>query len=845
MIKKVVLLFFLLLKITYPVTNYENFEDSFIQIKCGDLQDNFFMVKYDIETNKVYIGLNSLFYFLELYTLEVRLKEMKVIGVLGNKNINIKFNSDEAFIMENSLYVDLEAIKEKLNFRKITFNYENLSISMIPNFTLPYEMREKSKIERLRLDAQNGGEDELDIVMPAKLLTPGFLKVNWYKYDLQEKSYNLEYEYGTQFLYGNLYLNGDIEPKYRINYGNLTYSNIWENNDLVLGSFSMVSPNFINIGSDIIGISFRDENTYMTRDGGVTIIKGEAENAQVIELYREYTLIDYIYPTSKNFEFKIVDGVLNSDYILKIYYNDGRIEEKRVFSLTDMDILQKGKNRTSLQLGKNSNNGNPQGIFHTYYGVTDNLTLGLGVMELTSFENRKYNFLQNDILFNTRHKEYPTLVTYRNFYENNQSENSYNLIIEQKLKSYTLRYLHESYSPLIYEENRLKDYTSMTIGKNFEKNSIEIGVNNKRLFEKSGEYKSDNLYLGWYTSIFSPLSFSLKMEKDLYRGYNYNVFYPSISYSGILSLIIDGEIGKERAEEKYTQNYSIRLNKRDIKIIEDKLYLDIGIFARYSSISERFRYGITFDIEWDNYIHMGVTSTTNISENKERTTTNSIETSKLVNLSSPISKVDNTASVSSAWLYGRVYFDKNGNHIFDSGDTPLSGVEVLIDNKGFLTDKNGNYIADSIAGDKIFTVDLNRKTLDPSYKNSDGKIKVKSRESATLKLDIPVQPISILSGNIILTDEFTEKQFIQNLSLITIFLEKDGEIVAETDPEFDGMYFFEDILPGKYTIRFNYLGYENVKFSRDSIEVNINNSENGEYFEGLDTDMIKGKEEMK
>ncbi|WP_443986642.1 hypothetical protein [Fusobacterium mortiferum] len=41
MIKKIVLLFFLLLKITYPVTNYENFEDSFIQIKCGDLQDKF------------------------------------------------------------------------------------------------------------------------------------------------------------------------------------------------------------------------------------------------------------------------------------------------------------------------------------------------------------------------------------------------------------------------------------------------------------------------------------------------------------------------------------------------------------------------------------------------------------------------------------------------------------------------------------------------------------------------------------------------------------------------------------------------------------------------------------
>lgn len=845
MIKKIIILFFLFLKIAYPITNYENFEDSFIQIKCGNLKDSFFMIKYDMENNRVYIGLNSLFYFLEIYTLEVQVERMRVVGTLDKKEVDINFNKNEAFILDNSLYVDLEAIEKKLNFKKITFDYENLSISMTPNFTLPYELREKSKIERLRLDSQNVGEDELDIVMPAKLLTPGFLKVNWYKYDLREKNYNLEYEYGTQFLYGNLYLNGDIKPKNKINYGNLTYSNIWESNDLVLGSFSMVSPSFINIGSDIIGISFRDEDTYMTRDGGVTIIKGEAENVQVIELYREYTLIDYIYPTSKSFEFRIVDGILNSDYILKIYYNDGRIEEKRVFSLTDMDILQKGKNRTSLQLGKNSNNGNPQGIFHTYYGLSDNLTLGLGVMELTSLENRKYKFLQNDILFDTRHKLYPTLITYRNFYESNESENSYNLTIEQKLKSYTVRYLYESYSPFIYEENRLKDYTSITLGKNFEKNSLEIGVNNKRLFDKSSEYESNNLYLAWYTSIFYPISFSLKMEKDLYRGYDYNVFYPSVSYSGFISFIIDGEIGKEKAEENYTQNYNIRVNKRDIKIIEDKLYLDVGIFARYSSISERFRYGITFDIEWDNYIHMGINSTTNVSENKERVTTNSIETSKLVNLSSPISKVDNTASVSSAWLYGRVYFDKNGNHIFDSGDTLLSGVEVLVDNKGFITDEDGKYIADSIVGDKVFAVDLNRKTLDPSYKNSDGKIKVKSRESATLKLDIPVQPISVLSGNIILTDEFTEKQFIQNLSLITILLEKDGEVVTETDPEFDGMYFFEDVLPGKYTIRFNYLGYENVKFSRDSIEVNINNSENGEYFEGLDTDMIKGKEEMK
>ena len=52
-------------------------------------------------------------------------------------------------------------------------------------------------------------------------------------------------------------------------------------------------------------------------------------------------------------------------------------------------------------------------------------------MELLSFENRKYQLLQNDILFNTGHKSYPTLVTYKNYYETNEIVYSYNFIVEQ------------------------------------------------------------------------------------------------------------------------------------------------------------------------------------------------------------------------------------------------------------------------------------------------------------------------------------------------------------------------------------------------------------------------------
>ena len=94
MIKKIILFLLLLTQITYPIENYNDFEDSFIQIKCGELKDSFFMVKYDIENNQVYVGLNSLLYFLEIYSLEMDLKNMKFYGNLDNKTIDVKFDSN-------------------------------------------------------------------------------------------------------------------------------------------------------------------------------------------------------------------------------------------------------------------------------------------------------------------------------------------------------------------------------------------------------------------------------------------------------------------------------------------------------------------------------------------------------------------------------------------------------------------------------------------------------------------------------------------------------------------------------------------------------------------------------
>mgnify|MGYP007055190670 CR=1 FL=1 len=50
-----------------------------------------FLVKYDYDNEEVYIGMNALFYFMELYGLEVNTENKSISGKLEGKNINVSF----------------------------------------------------------------------------------------------------------------------------------------------------------------------------------------------------------------------------------------------------------------------------------------------------------------------------------------------------------------------------------------------------------------------------------------------------------------------------------------------------------------------------------------------------------------------------------------------------------------------------------------------------------------------------------------------------------------------------------------------------------------------------------
>lgn len=825
----------------YGVNNYEKFEESYVEIRCGQLKDGFFPIKFDTENEEVYVGLKSLFYFLELYDVEVNLNNLTVMYNVLGENKKIKLKPEECFEADDELYVSTDILKSKFKFKNISFDYTMLGLRLVPEFILPYEEREKGKVERLRLRAKKELEKKKDFIkMPRRFITPGFIKIFYNAFDLQKKG-NVAYEFGNQFLYGSLYLQGDFTKENLVENGSLTYNDIFYNNDLTLGNIYLDVPNFINTSNDIIGFSLNNNRTYFLKEGTFTIIKGEAEGAETIELYSGSFLLDYIHPNSKNFEFKISDGNMSEYYILKIYYSNGAIEERKVFSINDLNILEKGKNKINLQLGKGSKNGYIQSNFNLLHGITDNLTFGIGERNLTSVRGKKYNFIENHVLLNTRHKIFPTVIEFKNFYELNKIENSYNLNITQKYKEWQLKLTQERYSKYIYLESDVKDYNSVSLGKSFKDNYFEIGYEQRKVY-KFGNGKVKNMYAYWSTYKLSPVYFSLKFQKYLENYYDKYSIYPTISYYGYFSTVLEAGFVKEE-NKNWDSFYNLKIRKRDAEILKKKLYGDIGIFFKYYGNKNSYVCGFDFNIKLDSFMYTRITSSVEKGKDKKSKLENSIEINKLIAIKNPLLKLDNSSSVTNSIIYGKVFLDKNSNGVYDDYDIPLPNAVVVVDGNKFETNENGEYMASGISSPKTIELEIDRKSIDPMTKSIFKKLKIKTESSGQLQIDIPVDMISIISGNIYNGLKIPDNKFSRKLALVNIQLIKDDLVVAEVKPEFDGMYFFEDVFPGEYKIRFNYLGQEKIKFTTEEINIKVNTSEeeNGGYFEGYDTELINNE----
>lgn len=843
-IKKIIYFSLLILIFTntiFAIKDYNQFENSYIEVKCGKLKDNFFLVKYDEKDKQIYIGVSSLYFFLEIYNINVDLKNMSVKFLENNKTVYL--NSNEAFVEDDDLFVNIESLKTKFDFKSVNFNSSMLILNLIPNFLLPYEQRNLASVRRLKFDNLKREDDNYPVIaMKRKFITPGFFKVTYNKYDIQRNNDIFLYEYGNQFLYGSFYLSGQFIKKNKINYGNLTYYDIWKKNDLVIGNINFKGPSFISHTGNIIGISLNNQDTYFVREGNTTVIKGEAEGAITIELYRGPILLDYIHPFGKNFKFRISDGNIGNDYNLKIYYANGNIENRKVFSINDLDMVEKGKYKINFQLGKVVSNGDKELTSNCFFGLTDNITVGMGYDFATSYIGSQHQYIKGNLLYNSRHRLYPTLIDYKVYHEVNKNENNIQFSVTQKVKNIDLKFSFEEYSKHIYEETKEKNFKTLSLGYEFNSNFIEFGWEKKKYYiNENFSYNRKNMFLYWNTYYFNPLYFSLKVQKNQsYEKTNFYSFSPTLTYNGYITTILEGMFEKNKNYNNIRKSFNLKFMKRNIKIGKD-INCDLGSFIRYSSYYEKIRYGVSFNIKFDDFIYVASRSSIVGSKKIKDKGIIGIEAAKLIDLQHPFVKISNESTVQNAAIYGKVYFDKNNNGKFDENEPILKKVGISINSTKVYTNERGEYLANDIVGNSVVELEIDRKTLDPILKPKFDKVKIKTLQSGNMKFDIPVQFVSIVSGNIINKSNLSEKLFSKEMSYILIRLEKDDKIILETKPEFDGMYYFEDVFPGKYKIEFITIRDNKFYFSKDKINIKIlaDDDDSQRYIENCNTELIK------
>ncbi|MGL5089295.1 MAG: hypothetical protein ACRC6Z_07625, partial [Cetobacterium sp.] len=216
-------------------------------------------------------------------------------------------------------------------------------------------------------------------------------------------------------------------------------------------------------------------------------------------------------------------------------------------------------------------------------------------------------------------------------------------------------------------------------------------------------------------------------------------------------------------------------------------------------------------------------------DNKRTTVGGRVE--KTIYLGNPLLAINNN-SVTDGWVEGKVFVDENANGIMDRDESIYEGAEIISSGGSSTVKENGRYIVGNIAGGELHTVNVNRETIDPMLIQGKEIIKFKGSTSSKVNIDIPLVPVSMISGMVESEIEVEERRYNGVISNLDIVLKKGEEEIRRTTAEIDGYYFFEDILPGDYTVEIitNSKRYSG-EFDRKTLEVEVKSGREGDYYE--------------
>lgn len=842
------------------------YEVGYIGMEINKLvKSEFFPVYMDYENEQPYIGLVSFFSFIGAADMKVDIKKMSATGRIGEEAFNIDIKGTTYLVGENEIFIKADDYGILFEVEKIEWDVERYNFIMELSFETPYEiyLESQKRISGIGTEEDEEVDPEMIYTMEKKLFSPGVLKLRYFNFDVSDSDYSLSTRYDTSFLYGDFTMNYFFEPSGELSNIRLQYTDLIEEKRVVFGDFFTRTYNFLNT-SRVRGASVDRWDPDGEIELSRTEIKGFASYRSTVELYRNGSLIDFVVVDQDGsyvFEDIRIQSITDT-YQVKIYTYEGTIETRDISLYSNRRIQEKGEFDYDLMVGQSpdkdlENRDETQHIAKGYYGITDRLTLGLGHMNVVSRVRDENDFFESDLVddddddderatvvnslvdtsiyYSTPPIKYPIYIEMTNLHDTDEGENTQVGIYRQRFGPNLLT--AEGY---IYGDkmSRVTDY----------ENEYELiwrgPINNRWRYSLSynqfGERTGDETQL-----VFGELFYNT--EKTSHTLGLAHVI-SSEDRDGPIATYSYTHSGVEIFKIPMILNLRARVDTGNAS--EDALYgagltrrggerVDFSLRADYDT--EDFFITMTVEYKLTNWMEL-LGSVTR--DDEETDAFLGVDIEKTIILEKPFEKHSNPEPDRS-WMEGQVFTDTDGDGEKDSDEQSLEGVRLTVSGKEGFTDEEGKYFIDDISSYSLEELKVDGTTLDPMVKSNQEKTHLRLYPARGGELDIPLQPISVITGYIEFDYEgFSEvESYPLKSNLYIILKDQNGEILKEQRMEPEGFYLIEEVLPGKYIVSLDYRGDKNITLDREFVNLEVLAGEYGDYYSGNDFRIIQVEEE--
>lgn len=821
----------------------DDYFENMVTLRVGSyLQQEFVEVMSDFDGG-IYLDIENFLELTELteYT-QLSVDQGKVTLLMAGslfpdrqkRRITTELKKLNSIEIDGRLYIDKDSISELIPLKGVQWVAEKYTLVILPNFNLPLNSRVSAEKRKRKLEADKNAKeaspkDDLFLKADRRIIDFGMLKL---RYDIsklgnyfkkEEENGNLELEYSSQLFYGDFNISHSLYPSEKLHNISLKYPYFLKEKTVTLGDNYVAGQDILGYNSKIRGISVSTNDYSVQRSGRDLTIRGEAPKNSMVEIYQNGKVMDYLTVEGKEYQFTLTMRSKKDAFEIKIYDRNGVLTEvKDINVMSGNGFLSQGKWDYDFFYGQNSGAENRAWDDLKYglsYGLTNNLSYSFDYYN-TRNEDKLYRYAKHHAGYRFSNLAVPLVINIAHYDSFEDPSKGYITELESELFSQQLYYSYEQYSSLLAKDEGKDSYHEAEISGDYGRSDYFFRFSNEN-YESRKKYKYD-------TGLSYNITKKIRMDWDLGK---------TIIKNGDISANYTSNIGFKASRGNFTYSLNAGYN-----VGRDPKWQYKGSLRKRLSKGNKYSYNVNVDYNKNDLLTLGIgfqykfnaflKMNYDYSSKNDEMYNVGANYEQVINLKKPFT-LNSARDPDHGYVEGAVFIDKNGNGKKELDEQPLANVGVGIGKNQVTTNKDGLFYLSGVAPYKNnkLSYDYSGTMIDPTLRAANSQ-EIKLIPASGRKVGVGLIPLSMIMGSINLpaVDRKIKKKF---FTYVEIIVEKAGVYYRSIKPEYDGFYVIQDLQPGEYSLKINYLGSEQVTLEKDVLEVVVSSGETGDFYDGI------------